>query len=66
MQKFKDGQKVKVIAKEYGHGFELGEIVEIIFADKNACHGIGDYKCSNGSSTWFLLDQEIELTKVKK
>ena len=64
MQKFKDGQKVKVIANEYGHKFEIGEIVEIIFADKDAYHGVGDYKCSNGIDTWFLIDQEIELTKV--
>tara|TARA_R110000851_G_scaffold182936_1_gene332020 strand:+ start:60 stop:257 length:198 start_codon:yes stop_codon:yes gene_type:complete len=64
MQKFKDGQKVKVIAKEYGHEFEIGEVVEIIFANKNACHSTGDYKCSNGIETWFLIDQEIELTKL--
>ena len=64
MQKFKEGQKVKVIAKEYGHDFEIGEIVEIIFANKDAYYGAGDYKCSNGLRTWFLVDQEIELTKV--
>ena len=64
MQKFKDGQKVKVIAKEYGHEFEIGEVVEIIFADKNSGNGFGDYKCSNGLTSWYLVDEEIELTKV--
>ena len=64
MQKFKEGQKVKVIAEEYGHEFEIGEIVEIIFSDKDARSGAGGYECSNGLRTWFLVDQEIELTKV--
>tara|TARA_R110000822_G_scaffold50692_1_gene132276 strand:- start:348 stop:548 length:201 start_codon:yes stop_codon:yes gene_type:complete len=66
MQKFKEGQKVKVIANVCGHHFEIGEIVEIIFADKNACNGVGDYKCSNGITYWFLVDKEIELTKINK
>tara|TARA_B110000091_G_scaffold132059_1_gene141493 strand:+ start:372 stop:569 length:198 start_codon:yes stop_codon:yes gene_type:complete len=64
MQKFKEGQKVKVIDREYGHDFDIGEIVEIIFANKDAYYDAGDYKCSNGIDTWFLIDQEIELTKL--
>ena len=41
--KFKVGDKVKVIAKKHGHGFNIGEIVKIEeISDR-------DYKCSSKS-----------------
>lgn len=60
MQKFKEGQKVKVIAKRCGHEFEIGELVEIKFADQESNNGKGDYKCSNVKESWFLIDEELE------
>ena len=61
---FKEGQKVTVIANVVGHKFELGEVVEIIVAYKHPPAFVWNYKCSNGITFWFLIDEEIELTKL--
>lgn len=61
MQKFKEGQKVEVIDRLNGHGFEIGEIVEIKYADPDANGGLGDYDCFNNEGRWYLTDDEIKL-----
>lgn len=57
--KFKVGDKVKVIAKKHGHGFNIGEIVKIEeISDR-------DYKCSSleKNELWWMVEDEF--TKVK-
>lgn len=57
--KFKVGDKVKVIAKKHGHGFNIGEIVKIEeISDR-------DYKCSSleKNELWWMAEDEF--TKVK-
>ena len=60
MQKFKEGQKVKVVACIHEHGFKLNETVNIIAYDPEANDNTGDYLCSNGNSGWFLTNEELE------
>lgn len=57
--KFKVGDKVRVIAKKHGHGFNIGEIVKIEeISDR-------DYKCSSleKNELWWMAEDEF--TKVK-
>lgn len=57
--KFKVRDKVKVIAKKHGHGFNIGEIVKIEeISDR-------DYKCSSleKNELWWMAEDEF--TKVK-
>lgn len=57
--KFKVGDKVKVIAKKHGHGFNIGETVKIEeISDR-------DYKCSSleKNELWWMAEDEF--TKVK-
>ncbi len=57
--KFKVGDKVKVIAKKHGHGFNIGEIVKIEeISDR-------DYKCSSLEKNELWWMGEDEFTKVK-
>ena len=57
--KFKVGDKVRVIAKRYGHGFNIGEIVKIEeISDR-------DYKCSSLEKNELWWMGEDEFTKVK-
>lgn len=57
--KFKVGDKVKVIAKKHGHGFNIGEIVKIEeISDR-------DYKCSSLKENELWWMGEDEFTKVK-
>lgn len=57
--KFKVGDKVRVIAKKYGHGFNIGEIVKIEeISDR-------DYKCSSPEKNKLWWMGEDEFTKVK-
>lgn len=57
--KFKVGDKVKVIAKKHGHGFNIGEIVKIEeISDR-------DYKCSSLEKNELWWMEEDEFTKVK-
>lgn len=57
--KFKVGDKVKVIAKKHGHGFNIGEIVKIEeISDR-------DYKCSSLKKDELWWMGEDEFTKVK-
>lgn len=57
--KFKVGDKVRVIAKKHGHGFNIGEIVKIEeISDR-------DYKCSSLEKNELWWMGEDEFTKVK-
>lgn len=57
--KFKVGDKVKVIAKKHGHGFNIGEIVKIEeISDR-------DYKCSSLEKNELWWMGEDEFVKVK-
>nr|DAV70039.1 MAG TPA: hypothetical protein [Caudoviricetes sp.] len=57
--KFKVGDKVKVIAKRHGHGFNIGEIVKIEeISDR-------DYTCSSLKENELWWMGEDEFTKVK-
>ena len=56
---FKVGDKVKVIAKKHGHGFNIGEIVKIEeISDR-------DYKCSSLKKDKLWWMGEDEFIKVK-
>ena len=59
-QKFKKGQKVKVVSKEHGHNFYIGEIVTVFEFNKRSDEGSDDYYCTNGCESWFLMEEEIE------
>ena len=56
---FKVGDKVKVIAKKYGHEFDIGEIVKIEEIDDR------NYKCSSLKKDELWWIREDELVKVK-
>lgn len=57
--KFKVGDKVRVIAKRHGHGFNIGETVKIEeISDR-------DYKCSSLKENELWWMGEDEFTKVK-
>lgn len=57
--KFKVGDKVRVIAKRHGHGFNIGEIVKIEeISDR-------DYTCSSLKENELWWMGEDEFTKVK-
>lgn len=57
--KFKVGDKVKVIAKKHGHGFNIGEIVKIEeISDR-------EYKCSSLKKDKLWWMGEDEFIKVK-
>lgn len=60
--KFKVGDKVKVIAKKHGHGFNIGEIVKI---KEINCE---DYMCSSleRNNIWWLRDDEVAEVKFTK
>lgn len=54
--KFKVGDKVKVIAKKHGHGFNIGEIVKIEeISDR-------DYKCSSlkENELWWMEKMNLQ------
>lgn len=60
--KFKVGDKVKVIAKKHGHGFNIGEIVKIEeISDR-------DYKCSSlkKDKLWWMGEDEFVEWKFTK
>lgn len=57
--KFKVGDKVRVVAKKYGHRFDIGEIVKIEeISDR-------DYQCSSLEKNELWWMGEDEFTKVK-
>lgn len=60
--KFKVGDKVRVIAKKHGHGFNIGEIVKIEeISDR-------DYKCSSleKNELWWMGEDEFVEWKFTK
>lgn len=63
MLKFAVGDMVKVINKNHGHGFKIGEIVEI----KELYHNGEEeehYYCENADGkAWYLTDLDLELMR---
>lgn len=59
---FKVGDKVKVIAKKYGHEFDIGEIVKIEEIDDR------NYKCSllKKDELWWIREDEFVKVKFTK
>lgn len=61
--KLKMGDKAKITARRAGHGFEIGEIVEIIHVDE--C--VRNYVAKNDKcKSWSVVEQEVELFINKK
>lgn len=60
-EKFKSGDKVKIVEKHFGHQFEIGTIVTL---DKGE-NGVDDYVAENIDSgeCWWVCDSELELIK---
>ena len=60
-QKFKVGDKCKVVKQLHGHEFEIGEKVTIrkCYPDEDTPH----YKCQSKIDCWFLSEEELELLK---
>lgn len=52
----KVGDKVIVIENYHGHGFKIGEQVEILEFDERD----GGYQCSNGEESWWLWRNEFK------
>ncbi len=57
MTKYKQGDKVVIVDRIYGHHFDIGEVVKIDFL----CNS-GDYDAANGkpSGKWFIADKEVK------
>ena len=57
MNKFKIGDKVRVVDSLCGHGFDIGDVVMVDKVNR------GDYGCSKVGEvdTWYLTDGEMEL-----
>jgi len=58
----KIGMKVKVVKRENGHQFKIGEVITI---EKIDAESSGDdvelsLKCSTDTNTWYLCEDEIE------
>lgn len=56
------GQKVRIIDNTGFHGFEHGEIVEIIELMFDEYENYYEAKGENGKE-WYIADEEIELIK---
>lgn len=52
----KPGDKVVVTAKLFGHGFELGEEIELVEYGEEC----DNWLCTNGRYEWFLTEQEFK------
>mgnify|MGYP003638591981 CR=1 FL=1 len=57
MQKFKKGQRVRVVKNTSDHGFKIGIDVKITLCFKDSQN---DYFCRNGTASWFVRDEDIE------
>lgn len=68
--KFKVGDKVKILDEIYGHGFNIGQIVEVtqVCYDEELLNGKNyNYECrSEDGEIWYLDDLEIELVQKEK
>ena len=51
---YKVGDNAKIVAKTYGHRFDIGALVKIIEIDDRA------YNATNGMETWYVTDDEIK------
>ena len=62
MNKFKIGDKVRIVEAHHGHGFSIGDIVTLTYIVNNGKHydAISD---SSGKS-WFVMADEIELLPI--
>ncbi len=56
--KFKEGDIVIVCWCNHGHGFEIGDSVEI----KEVCDD--DYYATNGKRSWWVCDDELVETGI--
>ena len=52
--KYKVGDKVRIVSCEYGHGFNLGDIVKISKV------GETDYEAIKNGESWYVDDEEVE------
>ena len=53
----KPGDKVIVTKRLYGHGFEIGEEIELVKYSEID----DDWLCKKGRSYFFLTEEELEL-----
>lgn len=57
--KYKVGDKVRIIAKKYGHGFKIGSEHEVTaLVNKNT---VSEHYEVGGEEGWFCDDSELEL-----
>lgn len=52
--KYKVGDKVRIVGRKHGHGFNLGDIVEILYVGRYI------YKANKNDSVWYIADKEVE------
>lgn len=62
--KFPDRSKARVIDRKYGHNFDIGEIVTVVYRSVNEYDQYKDNWCCTDKDrihTWFLMADEMEL-----
>lgn len=64
--KFKPGDKVKIIGNISGHSFGDGEIVNVVSLSEIYNDGAVEYRCSNGSNWWYVMEEDMEQVGEKK
>lgn len=59
---FHKGDRVVIVTRRHGHGFEIGEEVEIFEVHRNQRGDGGSYSARSVHSTgrWAVTDEEIE------
>jgi hypothetical protein len=55
MTNYKVGQKVVITERLYGHDFEIGQIVKLLFYDISN----GEWEASDGNDAWYLREEEF-------
>jgi hypothetical protein len=51
---YNPGDRVRVIARKWGHNFEIGQIITLK-------HYTGDdWRCESGGDQWYLKESEFE------
>jgi hypothetical protein len=65
---YRVGDKVKIVANESSHGFEIGEIVIILEVDEKSTYIDGGYTAKktqklrgDSSDWWFVGDFDLEI-----
>lgn len=62
--KFPDGYTARVIDRQYGHNFAIGEIITVVYRSKNEYDEYEQHWCCTDKDrihTWFLCEDEMEL-----